>query len=84
MTTWREHTVRWHVDPSGFTGAEREALPDDAPPAHRLDQLPRWLDYLVELGAYGLLLGPMFASSSHGYDTIDHFRVDAGLSGMLG
>ena len=38
-----------------------------------------WLDYAVELGCNGLLLGPVFASQTHGYDTIDHFRIDPRL-----
>jgi cyclomaltodextrinase / maltogenic alpha-amylase / neopullulanase len=38
-----------------------------------------WLDYLVELGASGLLLGPVFESSTHGYDTVDHLSVDRRL-----
>ena len=45
----------------------------------RLDRLADWVDYLVELGANGLALGPVFASSTHGYDTIDHFRIDPRL-----
>ena len=46
---------------------------------HRLPQLERWLDYMVELGLNGLLLGPVFASETHGYDTLDHFRIDPRL-----
>ena len=65
--------------PLGFTGAERSALPDGEPARHRLRQLEPWLDYAVELGCNGLLLGPVFASQSHGYDTIDHFRIDSRL-----
>jgi cyclomaltodextrinase len=38
-----------------------------------------WLDYLVELGASGLLLGPVFESASHGYDTLDYYRIDRRL-----
>lgn len=73
---WVEHCIWWHVYPLGFTGAPiREA--HDA--AHRLRHLEAWLDYVVELGASGLLLGPVFASESHGYDTLDHFRVDPRL-----
>ena len=79
MTTWGDHAILWQVYPLGFTGAERTALPDGEPARHRLGQLERWLDYAVELGCNGLLLGPIFASQSHGYDTTDHFRVDARL-----
>jgi len=67
------------VYPLGFTDAERAALPGDAPVVHRLRHLESWLDYAVELGCNGLLLGPVFASETHGYDTTDHFRIDSRL-----
>jgi cyclomaltodextrinase len=79
MSDWIDHAVWWQVYPLGFVGAEREALPDGTPPVHRLGQLEAWLDYLLELGCSGLALGPVFASGSHGYDTVDHFRVDPRL-----
>ena len=31
------------------------------------------------LGASGIALGPVFASETHGYDTVDHFRIDPRL-----
>jgi cyclomaltodextrinase / maltogenic alpha-amylase / neopullulanase len=79
VTSWADHAVLWHVYPLGFTGAERAALPVDEPARHRLRHLAAWLDYAVELGCNGLLLGPVFASETHGYDTTDHFRIDARL-----
>jgi glycosidase len=69
----------WQVYPLGFTGAERSALPAREPARHRLRHLADWLDYVVDLGCNGLLLGPVFAAESHGYDTVDHFRIDARL-----
>ena len=65
--------------PLGFTGAERSALPAGEPARHRLRHLEEWLDYAVELGCNGLLLGPVFAAQTHGYDTVDHFRIDSRL-----
>ena len=59
--------------PLGFTGAEKAALAPDEPARHRLRQLEAWLDYAVDLGCSGLLLGPVFAAETHGYDTVDHF-----------
>ena len=67
------------MSPLGFTGAERSALPEGQPARHRLRHLEAWLDYAVELGCNGLLLGPVFASQTHGYDTVDHFRIDSRL-----
>ena len=71
--------IWWQVYPLGFLGAERERLSDDAGVHHRLRGLEPWLDYLISMGANGLLLGPVFASETHGYDTVDHYRVDARL-----
>ena len=33
----------------------------------------------LDLGCNGMLLNPIFASSSHGYDTLDHYRIDPRL-----
>nr|WP_228489189.1 alpha-amylase family glycosyl hydrolase [Raineyella fluvialis] len=46
---------------------------------HRLPALEAWLDHVVALGCSGLLLGPVFASDTHGYDTLDHFAIDPRL-----
>ncbi|MBP1291286.1 MULTISPECIES: alpha-amylase family protein [Bradyrhizobium] len=78
VSDWAKHAVWWHVYPLGFVGAEREAGAC-AGVVHRLDHLVRWLDYVVELGASGILLGPIFASSTHGYDTTDHLLIDRRL-----
>lgn len=78
MNNWIQHAAWWHVYPLGFVGAEQEASACTGV-VHRLDHLVRWLDYAVELGASGILLGPIFASSTHGYDTIDHLLIDRRL-----
>src|SRR5512139_3840383 len=73
---WARHVIWWHVYPLGFLGAEKSSVPGTT---HRLRGLESWLDHLVELGANGLALGPVFASTTHGYDTRDHFTVDPRL-----
>jgi len=76
-TAWAADTIWWHVYTLGAVGAPIHE-PDSAPEP-RLRRLRPWLDHVIELGANGLLLGPVFASSSHGYDTTDFFRVDPRL-----
>jgi len=78
MPDWVQDAVWWHVYPLGFVGAEREH-PADGAVTSRLGRLTGWLDYVVALGANGLALGPVFAASTHGYDTIDHSRIDPRL-----
>ena len=74
---WVEHAIWWHVYPLGFVGAPiRE--PEQGI-HHRLPRLTNWLDYAVELGTSGLLLNPIFASDSHGYDINNYFEIDPRL-----
>jgi len=77
--SWAEHAIWWQVYPLGFTGAEKTALTPAEPVRHRLRQLEGWLGYAADLGCSGLLLGPIFAAESHGYDTRDHFEIDRRL-----
>ena len=75
---WVEHAIWWQVYPLGFVGA----FPAEPPPTsdeHRLGRVTAWLDHALELGASGIALGPIFASRTHGYDTTDHYRIDARL-----
>ena len=62
------------TDAAAGDAADREAAV-----VHRLERIEPWLDHVLELGLNGILLGPIFASSTHGYDTVDHFRIDPRL-----
>lgn len=75
---WSRSAMWWHVYPLGFTGAPiRDA--HGAEVVHRLPRIEAWLDHVLELGLNGIALGPIFASSTHGYDTVDHFALDPRL-----
>jgi glycosidase len=78
-----DHAIWWHVYPLGAVDAPihgRRVLHFPGEDfGHRLRKLDGWLDYAIELGCSGLLLGPVFESTTHGYDTVDHFRLDGRL-----
>lgn len=77
---WFEHAIWWQVYPLGFTGAPVRPVSDgERLLTHRLGHLHNWLDHAQQLGTNGLLLGPVFTSSTHGYDTLDHYTVDPRL-----
>lgn len=76
--SWVPYVVWWQVSSLGFLGAE-PALPAGGGVTHRLPRLQEWLDHLISWGGNGLLLGPIFTSSTHGYDTVDYFRIDPRL-----
>jgi cyclomaltodextrinase / maltogenic alpha-amylase / neopullulanase len=76
--SWVSAAIFYHLFPLGCLGApERNSLGD--PPANRLAGLMPWIDHMERLGANALLLGPIFESGSHGYDTIDLFAIDRRL-----
>lgn len=76
---WAENTIWWHVYPLGFSGAPVRPTDDERALTHRLRHLSNWLDYSIELGTNGLLLGPIFTATHHGYDTLDYFTIDPRL-----
>ena len=75
---WARHAIFWHLYPLGFVGAEKQRDHQQAI-QHRLLAIVPWLDYARDLGVTALLLGPMFCSETHGYDTTDYFRIDQRL-----
>ncbi|MGI8459089.1 MAG: alpha-amylase family glycosyl hydrolase [Propionibacteriaceae bacterium] len=79
VPAWIDHAIWWQVYPLGFAGADDVLDPDHPLPTHGLRRLVGWLDHLVELGGNGLLLGPVFTSMSHGYDTLDYQSIDPRL-----
>jgi glycosidase len=80
---WLPGRTWYHVYALGACGAPKAAADEAAAGGgavvHRLGALVEWVDHLADLGIGGLVLGPVFASSTHGYDTVDPFRVDPRL-----
>src|SRR4051812_9203964 len=81
--SWAGAAILWHLYPLGASptrprdgSSDRTSDPSSDPTGFPGEA---WLDYLIELGCNGLQLGPIFASESHGYDTVDHLRIDPRL-----
>lgn len=78
MVTWYEKAVFYHMYPLGMTGAPLENNPD-TPVVHRFEELDKWVPHMKDLGCTALYIGPLFESSSHGYDTRDYRLTDRRL-----
>lgn len=68
----------YHIFTMGFCGAESTQAECDGV-HHRLDKIEKLFPYLKKLGINTILLGPLFSSISHGYDTTDYRTVDPRL-----
>ena len=47
--------------------------------SHRFDELKKWIPHIEEIGCNAIYIGPLFESSTHGYDTRDYKTVDRRL-----
>ncbi len=75
---WAADAVVYHAYALGYCGAPERNDPA-AEPVPRLRELTRRLDGIAALGADTLLVGPLWESSSHGYDTVEFDRLDRRL-----
>jgi len=75
---WVRQSVFYHIYPLGLCAAP--ARNDfSSVPVNRLEKINTWIEHIQSLDANALYLGPVFESTSHGYDTVDYFKVDRRL-----
>ncbi len=78
MHHWTHNSVFYHIYPLGLCGAP---VRNDfySPVNPRLDYIYQWIEHIKYLGINAVYIGPLFESSSHGYDTADYYHVDRRL-----
>lgn len=77
MSKWYQEAVFYHIYPLGMTGAPKENREEMT--VHRLRELFPWIGHVKELGVTAIYIGPLFESTTHGYDTKDYKLVDRRL-----
>jgi len=77
MEKWYESAVFYHIYPLGLLGAPKYHQQSEV--EHKLPDLLPWVDHIKTLGCTAIYIGPLFESTSHGYDTIDYKLVDRRL-----
>lgn len=77
MSTWYERAVFYHIYPLGMTGAPMQNT--ESAVTDRFTELDQWIPHMQDLGCSAVYIGPLFESSSHGYDTRDYKLVDRRL-----
>lgn len=77
MSTWYEKGVFYHMYPLGMTGSPKQNQEPEV--VYRFKELEQWIPHICSLGCNAIYIGPLFESSSHGYDTRDFKLVDRRL-----
>ena len=77
MNYWYDHAVFYHMYPLGLSGAPFENRQEEL--VHRFDGLRKWLWHIRNLNCDAVYIGPLFESTTHGYDTRDYKLVDRRL-----
>lgn len=77
MGTWFDEAVFYHMYPLGMSGAPMENKQEEV--VHRFRELAEWIPHIEKIGCNAIYIGPLFESSTHGYDTIDYRKVDRRL-----
>ncbi len=77
MSTWYEQAIFYHMYPLGMTGAPKTNEQTEV--TDRFKELDQWIPHIRSLGCNAIYIGPLFESSSHGYDTRDYKLVDRRL-----
>lgn len=77
MSKWYENAIFYHMYPLGMSGAPYENREEGI--VHRFAELEKWLPHIADLGCTAIYIGPLFESTTHGYDTRDYKVVDRRL-----
>ena len=78
MEKWWADAFVYHVFPLGYCGGPK-TNDFSSPPEPRINALLKLPERLADLGCNTILLGPVFESTSHGYDTVDLWHIDRRL-----
>jgi glycosidase len=78
QTKWFQKAQFYHIYPLGFCGAQTKN-DNNLSPVNRLNKIYDWIEHIKSLGVNALYLGPLFESTSHGYDTKDYYWIDRRL-----
>jgi len=77
MINWADKTF-YHIYPLGMCGAPKQNN-FSSTAGNGLLSLKNHIPRLLSLGVNALYIGPLFESSTHGYDTVDYYHVDRRL-----
>lgn len=75
---WINEAVFYHIFPMGFFDVPQK---NDfySKETTKLEKMNEWIPHIKNLGLNAVYFGPVFESTSHGYDTVDYYKIDRRL-----
>ena len=73
MCVWIKDSIIYHIYPMGFCGAPKV---NDGKLVNRIKKIVDWIPHMKSMHVNAVYLGPVFKSSTHGYDTKDYLDID--------
>lgn len=77
MKKWYNEAIFYHIYPLGLLGAPKDNK--EVVVNHRIKELSKWIAHLKQLSVSAVYIGPLFESTTHGYDTKDYKVIDKRL-----
>lgn len=74
---WYNESVFYHIYPLGMCGAPEHN--DFSAPQNRINRVAELAEHIASMNFGAVYFGPVFQSSSHGYDTADYRVIDSRL-----
>lgn len=77
MGTWVRDSIFYQIFTLGFCGVLEQGLKYSE--ENRFIKIEKLIPHLKKMNINAIYFGPIFESSSHGYDTIDYYKIDKRL-----
>ena len=78
MAKWVDNAVFYHIYTLGFCGVPKENVLQ-IEESDRILKVLEWIPHFKELGVTAIYFGPLFEATSHGYDTMNYYKLDKRL-----
>lgn len=77
MSSWIRDSIFYQIFTLGFCGVLEPGR--EYREENRFTKIEKLIPHLKEMNINAVYFGPIFESSSHGYDTIDYYKIDKRL-----
>ncbi len=78
VNNWIRDAIFYHIYTLGFCGAPF-SNDENGEVVNRLKKVEGWIEHFKIIGINAIYFGPLLSLVTHGYDTVDYYKVDRRL-----